>query len=96
MHLYLRESPRALLLVTTPEDERLGSPSRGLIFRASEKKTSGQAIVEFLPKGEIDLDSVVRLTNRSVHGCLGLLNVANGKPITVCLDIALTCFQQRV
>jgi hypothetical protein len=89
MHLYLRETPRALLLVTTPEDERLGSPSRGLVFQASEKRTSGQAIVEFLPKAEIDLDGVVRLTNRSVHGCLGLLNVANGRPVTVFFGIAL-------
>lgn len=81
MHIYLRESPRALLLVTTPEDERLGSPSRGLIFKASENKSSGQVIVEFLPKSEIDLGDVARLTNRSVHGCLGLLNVANGKSV---------------
>jgi len=87
MHLYLREVPRTLILITTPEDEKLGSPSRGLVFKASENKTSGQVIVEFLPKAEIDLDGVVRLTNRSVHGCLGLLNVANGKPVNFSSNI---------
>lgn len=81
MHLYLKEEPRALILVTTPEDERLGSPPRGLVFKASDKNNSAQVIVEFLPKAEIDLTAVVRLTNRSVHGCLGLLNIGSGRPL---------------
>lgn len=79
MHLYLKEEPRALILVTTPEDERQGSPARGLVFKPSDSKSSSQVIAEFLPKSEIDLTAVVRLTNRSVHGCLGLLNVGNGE-----------------
>jgi hypothetical protein len=78
MHLYLREDPRALILVALPNDERLGYSSRVLVFKPPETKTSGQAVVEFLHKNEIDLDDVVRLTNRSVHGCLGLLNIGSG------------------
>ncbi|KAF9514763.1 hypothetical protein BS47DRAFT_1376435 [Hydnum rufescens UP504] len=77
MHLYLREEPRALLLVTTTDDERLGTPPRALIFRATENQPSSQAVVEFLPKSEVDLNGVVRLTNRSVYGCLGIINVGN-------------------
>jgi synaptojanin len=79
MHLYLREEPRALLLVTTTDDERLGTPPRALIFRATENQPSSQAVVEFLPKSEVDLNGVVRLTNRSVYGCLGIINVGNGE-----------------
>lgn len=81
MHLYLREEPRALILVTTADDERRGCPPRALVFRPTQNKSSSQAVVEFLPKHEVDLNDVVRLTNRSVLGCLGLINVGNGTDI---------------
>lgn len=79
MHLLLQEEPRALYLVTTPEDERLGLPSRALIFKPSPNKSSSRITVEFLSRNEVDITNLVRLTNRSVHGCLGILSVANGK-----------------
>ncbi|KAF8307217.1 DNase I-like protein [Clavulina sp. PMI_390] len=88
MHLYLKDEPRALILVTTPEDERLGAPARGLVFKPSESRTSNQVIVEFLPKHEIDLTAVVRLTNRSVHGCLGLLSVGNDVFVAVITQVS--------
>ncbi|KAF8592645.1 DNase I-like protein [Ramaria rubella] len=75
MHLYLRESPRALILVTSSDDERQGCPPRALVFRASIGSRS-QAVVEFVPKDEVDLSGVVRLTSRPVKGCLGLIQIA--------------------
>ncbi|KAF5388077.1 hypothetical protein D9615_000583 [Tricholomella constricta] len=48
---------------------------RALVFRAGE--AISQAVVEFLPKDEIDLANAVRLTNRVVKGCLGLISVEN-------------------
>jgi synaptojanin len=47
------------------------------VFRAVEGN-SGQAIVEFVPKGELNLSNVVRLTNRVVKGCLGLISIDGG------------------
>lgn len=76
MYLYLGQSPRVLYLITSSHDERLGRPRRALVFRAGDSPT--QAVVEFLPKDEIDLTSAVRLTNRIVKGCLGLISVEGG------------------
>lgn len=92
MHLYLRENPRALILVTSSEDQRQGCPRRALVFRAAEGSRSAQAIVEFVPKDEVDLSGVVRLTSRAVKGCLGLIQIVqNGKnPHHVCFTV-LTC-----
>ena len=79
MHLYLHDSPvRTLILSTSSEDERQGCPRRVLIFRVGQSKSSSQAIVEFVPKEEVDFAGVVRLTARPVHGVLGLINIANG------------------
>jgi synaptojanin len=77
MHLYLGENPRTLYLVTSSQDEQKGRPSRVLVFRAAEGKSS-QAVVEFLPKHEIDLSNTVKLSNRIIKGCLGLISVAGG------------------
>jgi synaptojanin len=41
-------------------------------------KAASQATVEFVPKDEVDFTGLVRLTARQVHGCLGLINIANG------------------
>ncbi|KAK1231829.1 Inositol-1,4,5-trisphosphate 5-phosphatase 1 [Marasmius sp. AFHP31] len=76
MYLHLANSPRALYLVTSSQDERSGRPSRVLVFRADERNPS-QAIVEFLPKDEVDLSNTIRLTNGTVKGCLGLIAVEN-------------------
>ncbi|OCH92145.1 hypothetical protein OBBRIDRAFT_824865 [Obba rivulosa] len=76
MHLYLRDSPRTLYLVTSSQDELQGYPSRVLVFRAAESNPS-QAVVEFLPKAEVDLTNAVRLTSRPVKGCLGLISISN-------------------
>lgn len=76
MYLYLGNSPRVLYLVTSSHDDRLGRPSRALVFRAGE--SGSQAVVEFLPKDEIDLSNAVRLTARVVKGCLGLISIDNG------------------
>ena len=72
MHLYLRENPRSLLLVTSSEDERRGSPPRGLVFRVANSRSSEkQVVVEFLAKEELLLFGVTKLTSRPVLGCLG-------------------------
>ncbi|KAI0375801.1 inositol polyphosphate phosphatase [Pilatotrama ljubarskyi] len=76
MLLYLSEHPRTLYLVTSSHDERRGCPARALVFRAAQDSSS-QAVVEFLPKDEVDLTSAVRLTSRIVKGCLGLISIAN-------------------
>ncbi|KAF8204786.1 inositol polyphosphate phosphatase [Pholiota molesta] len=75
MYLYLSSNPRALYLVTSTHDERQGRPSRALVFRPGEGPA--KSIVEFLPKDQVDLASLVRLTNRVVKGCLGLIAVEN-------------------
>ncbi|EJU06333.1 inositol polyphosphate phosphatase [Dacryopinax primogenitus] len=78
MHLYLRDEPRTLMLVTSSEEERRGSPSRVLLFRAAEgREASSKAVVELLHKKDVDLNGVTRLCHRPVHGTLGLINVAN-------------------
>lgn len=78
MHLYLTEAPhRTLYLVTSSEEEFRGRPSRALVFRAAEDKPS-QAIVEFLPKSEVDLSNAIKLSNRTIKGCLGLISINGG------------------
>ncbi|KAF4619399.1 hypothetical protein D9613_005124 [Agrocybe pediades] len=75
MYLYLGTSPRALYLITSSHDERLGRPRRALVFRAGEEQS--RAIVEFLQKDQVDIHNLVRLTSRVVKGCLGLISVDN-------------------
>ncbi|TFK55545.1 DNase I-like protein [Heliocybe sulcata] len=75
MHLYVSENPRTLYLVTSSQEEKTGRPRRGLVFRAAEGSTS-QAVVEFLQKDDIDFSNAVRLTSRTIKGCLGLISVA--------------------
>lgn len=77
MHLYLNNNPRTLYLVTSSQDERDGHPSKALVFRATEDNAS-QAVVEFLPKDQVDLSNAVKLTTRNVKGCLGLISISNG------------------
>ena len=78
MHLYLAEGPtRTLYLATSSQDELQGRPSRVLVFRAAEGRTS-QAIVEFLPKSKVDLSNAINLSNRIIKGCLGLISIAGG------------------
>ena len=77
MHLYLGENPRTIYLVTTSQEETDGCPKRALVFRAAEENPD-QAIVEFLPKDQVNLANSVRLTSRVVKGCLGLIHVADG------------------
>ena len=77
MHLYLGENPRTIYLVTSSREETDGRPRRALVFRAAQENT-GQAIVEFLPKDQVNLANSVRLTSRVVKGCLGLINVMDG------------------
>ena len=77
MHLYLCDAPRTLYLVTSSQEESQGRPRRALVFRAAEGRPT-QAIVEFLPKDEVDLTNAVKLTNRIVKGCLGLIGIAGG------------------
>ncbi|TFK28875.1 phosphatidylinositol phosphate phosphatase [Coprinopsis marcescibilis] len=57
------------------QELELGRPHRALVFRAGEKDS--QAVVEFLPKDEIDLRNLVRLSSRDVKGCLGLVCIEN-------------------
>ncbi|KZT72567.1 inositol polyphosphate phosphatase [Daedalea quercina L-15889] len=76
MRLYLRETPRTLYLVTDAQDEP-GRISRALVFRAAEGSSS-QAVVQFLPKDEIDLSTAIKLApGRIIRGCLGLICVSN-------------------
>lgn len=77
MHLYLNEIPRALYLVTSQQDEKAGRPPRALVFRSAEGRSS-QAVVEFLPKEDVDLSSAIKVTNRIIKGCLGLISVSGG------------------
>lgn len=77
MYLYLSENPRILYLVTSGHDERQGRPSKALVFRTVEGSTS-QAIVEFRSRDEVDLTDAVKLSNRVIKGCLGLISVSQG------------------
>lgn len=86
MYLYVRNSPRALYLITSSQDERLGRPPRALVFR--EGDGSAKAIVEFLSKDQVDLHNLVKLNTRIVKGCLGLISVDSGMhPKMILLDI---------
>lgn len=79
MHLYMSESPiRTLYLVTSSQEEVQGRPSRALVFRAANDRPS-QAIVEFLPKSEVDLSNATKLSNRIIKGCLGLISITGGE-----------------
>jgi hypothetical protein len=77
MHLYLRENPRTLYLVTSSQEESNGRPRRVLVFRPAEDNPY-QAVVEFLHKDQVNLSNTVRLTSRIVKGCLGLIYVTDG------------------
>ncbi|KAF8528795.1 phosphatidylinositol phosphate phosphatase [Hysterangium stoloniferum] len=56
-----------------PPHERNGLPRRALVFRTTaEGSRSGQAVVEFIPKDEVALSGVVRLSSRPVKGCLDI------------------------
>ena len=77
MHLYLRENPRTIYLVTSSQEEINGRPKRALVFRAAEDNPY-QAVVELLQKDQVNLSNTVRLTSRVVKGCLGLICVADG------------------
>lgn len=78
MHLYLRSVPRSLYLVTGSHDERLGRPSMALVFRAGDAVT--KVIVEFIPKGQVDIHNLVKLgSGRNIMGCLGLISIENGR-----------------
>ena len=80
MHLYLKDDyrgHRTLILCTSAEEERVGAPSRALVFRSMENDTA-KVMVEFLPLTDLDLNGAVRLTTRKVKGCLGLINVGDG------------------
>ncbi|KAH8118625.1 inositol polyphosphate phosphatase [Phellopilus nigrolimitatus] len=88
MHLYLKDSPtdqRTLVLCTSSEDERAGSPSRALVFRSMEGNIS-KVMVEFLPKHELELSGAIRLTTRRVKGCLGLINIGDDTFLAVILS----------
>ena len=81
MRLYLKENPRTLYLVTDAQDEP-ERPSRALVFRAAEEGSSSQAVVQFLPKVEVDLSTTIKLASgRVIRGCLGLISVSNGAPL---------------
>lgn len=84
MHLYIKDvqNERSLVLCTSIEDERSGAPSRALVFRCMERNVA-KVIVEFLPKSEVDLKNAVSLTTRRVKGCLGIINIGEGKPCIV-------------
>ncbi|KAI0034116.1 DNase I-like protein [Vararia minispora EC-137] len=87
MHLYLKESPRTIYLVTSSQEEINGRPSRALVLRAAEHDPS-RAVVEFLRKEDVDLNNVTRLTSRIVKGCLGLISV--GKDMFVAFITSAT------
>ncbi|KAI0796871.1 DNase I-like protein [Abortiporus biennis] len=74
MHLYMTENPRTLYLVTSSQDLRQGRPPRVLVFRAAEGRPD-QAVVEFLTKDQVNLTAAVKVTNRIIKGCLGLISV---------------------
>ena len=94
MYLYLSSNPRVLYLATTHHDEKLGRPERVLAFKEGENPS--QAVVEFVPKKEVDLNSLIRLTNRVVKGCLGLISVDNGvhpNPLCYCWPDIFRCLR---
>ena len=65
MHLYLREAPRTIYLVTSSQEEAAGRPPRVLVVRTAENDPS-RAVVELLHKDDVELSAVVRLTGRVV------------------------------
>ncbi|KAH8830391.1 SacI homology domain-containing protein [Flagelloscypha sp. PMI_526] len=76
MHLWFNTFPRALYLATSPQDEALGAPPRVLVFRTASHAPR-QAIVEYLPKHQVNFQSLGKLSTRVIKGCLGLISVDN-------------------
>ncbi|TFK71771.1 inositol polyphosphate phosphatase [Pluteus cervinus] len=74
MQLYLGSNPRTLYLVSS--NERDQRPQRALIFRAGQRG-SNQAVVEFAHKRDVNFSNLIKLTTRTVKGCLGLIAVEN-------------------
>lgn len=96
MYLYLSESPtRTLYLVTSSQEEFQGRPSRALVFRSAENRPS-QAIVEFLPRSEIDLSNAIKLSTRVIKGCLGLVSIAGGKFRVLIYMFTARCFLPKI
>lgn len=77
MYLYLRESPRALVL--TAEDNN--PKARVLLFSSTpEDAQSGRVTVDFMSNRDFDLSAFAKLTPRPIKGCLGLIHIApNGR-----------------
>ncbi|GJJ07292.1 hypothetical protein Clacol_001492 [Clathrus columnatus] len=74
MYLYLRESPRALIL-TAGEDN---PNAKALIFSSTpEGARTGRATVGFMSSSEFNLTGMLKLTPRPVKGCLGLIQFAS-------------------
>ncbi|CAK5262838.1 unnamed protein product [Mycena citricolor] len=71
MHLYLAgpPGPRVIYLIS-PERRRV------LSFRQSESNPA-QAVVEFVPQSQVNLNNAIRLTTRVIKGCLGLISLEN-------------------
>ncbi|KAH7887567.1 SacI homology domain-containing protein [Phlebopus sp. FC_14] len=76
MQLYLGQNPRTLYLLTSHHKEKQGRPYKALIFRAAETNAT-QVVVEFLPGHEVDFSNALKLTNRIIKGCLGLISIEN-------------------
>jgi len=76
MQLYLGNNPRTLYLIIDEKDDLLGRPRRALRFRVGQDES--QAIVVLLSTRKIDHSSLVKLSNRTIKGCLGLINVEDG------------------
>jgi synaptojanin len=83
MQLHLSSNPRALYLATDSYDERLGRPSKVLVFRAGSSKS--QVVVEFLDRKQADINNMPRLTTRVVKGCLGFIAIDGGRLGPVCI-----------
>jgi hypothetical protein len=80
MQLFLIREPRALVLTTD---------THCLVLRPKPPSatTSGVAVVvEFLPRGEVDIDVAVQLHGR-VSGSLGLLRIADGELSCVLFEL---------
>lgn len=69
MYLYLRESPRALILCAQDN-------TRALVFSSTfEDARIGRVTVNFVPSRSLDFSVLLKLTPRPVKGCLGLINI---------------------
>lgn len=87
MHVWLRSSPRAIVLVNNNNKGHPASASALVIstaaasHEASSSTSPARATVHLHTLAEVDLDSCVRLTEgyQEAAGCLGLINVGNGE-----------------